>query len=304
MWENRPSRAFLIGTPHTVWLVPGNQAWTSPAGERKPSGSVHESVAATAARVGLVDRAIRAGTQRRRVRRGLRVARHTGAVSASIVAVPGLGLGVEAWRGVLARWGVGEEAVRLLPGYGLPVEPAGARSPAELARVLCDGLSAPTTLLGHSASCQVVAHAARLRPDLVSRLVLVGPATDPRARSWPGLAALWLRTAVHEDPRQVPLLVRQYRRTTLRSMLATMDVARRDDLAATLSEVGCPVVLVRGAHDRIARRDWLWSLAGVGTGEGAGAGGGRQVVELGAGAHMVPLTHPGLLARALSPALG
>ncbi|MQW77843.1 hypothetical protein GHK92_18385 [Nocardioides sp. dk4132] len=234
-------------------------------------------------------------------------------MSASIVAVPGLGLGVEAWRGVLARWGVGEEAVRLLPGYGLPVEPTGAPSLAELARELCDGLSAPTTLLGHSSSCQVVAHAARLRPDLVSRLVLVGPATDPRARSWPGLAALWLRTAVHEDPRQVPLLVRQYRRTTLRSMLATMDVARRDDLAATLSEVSCPVVLVRGAHDRIARRDWLWSLAGRGTGAGAAgdgsggaaeAGGGRQVVELGAGAHMVPLTHPDLLARALSPAMG
>ncbi len=190
--------------------------------------------------------------------------------------------------------------MRLLPGYGLPVEPSGARSPAELGRELGDALVGPTTLLGHSASCQVVAHAARLRPDLVRRLVLVGPATDPRARSWPGLAALWLRTAVHEDPRQVPALVRQYRRTTLRSMLATMDVARRDDLAATLTQVGCPVDLVRGAHDRIARRDWLWSLAEA----GAATAAERRVVELGAGAHMVPLTHPDLLVRALAQAPG
>lgn len=179
--------------------------------------------------------------------------------------------------------------MRLLPGFGRPVGPSGPRTPADLGRELAEGLTAPTTLLGHSSSCQVVAHAARLRPDLVSRLVLVGPATDPRARSWPGLAALWLRNAVHEDPRQVPLLVRQYRRTTLRSMLATMDVARRDDLATTLSEVRCPVVLVRGAHDGIARRDWLEHLAATGP--------GRRVAEIAGGAHMVPMTHPALVAR-------
>ena len=98
----------------------------------------------------------------------------------------------------------------------------------------------------------------------------------------------------------MPVLVRQYRRTTLRSMAASMDVARRDDLAVTLSGVGCPVVLVRGAHDRIAPRDWLRSLAEVGTGTRAV----RRVVELGAGAHMVPLTHPDLLARVLAPAPG
>jgi len=217
-----------------------------------------------------------------------------------ILAVPGLGLGVEAWRPVLTRWGLGEECVRLLPGYGLPAGPQGARPPAELAGGLCAALAGPTTLLGHSSSCQVVAHAARLRPDLVTRLVLVGPTTDPRAASWPGLAALWLRTAAHEDPRQVPLLVRQYRRTTLRAMLATMDTARRDDLAATLAGVGCPVDLVRGAHDRIARGDWLRALAATGAGPRAD----RRVIELTAGAHMVPLTHPDLLVRALAPAPG
>jgi pimeloyl-ACP methyl ester carboxylesterase len=211
------------------------------------------------------------------------------------VAVPGLGLGVEAWRPTLVRWGGGDGNVQLLPGYGVPLAGRAPRTPSDIAVKLCGALGGATTLLGHSSSCQVVAHAARLRPDLVNGLVLVGPTTDPRARSWFALAGLWSRTAGHEDPRQLPLLVRQYRRTTIRSMLSTMDQARRDDIAATLSDVVCPVVLVRGAHDRIARSDWLWSLADTGP--------ARTVIELKVGAHMVPLTHSAVLANEVGAAL-
>jgi pimeloyl-ACP methyl ester carboxylesterase len=212
-----------------------------------------------------------------------------------LLAVPGLGLGVEAWRPTLIRWGAGDGHVHLLEGYGVPRAGPEPRTPADLARDLVGALRGPTILLGHSSSCQVVAHAARLRPELVDGLVIVGPTTDPRARSWPALAGLWARTAAHEDPRQVPSLVRQYRRTGLRSMLATMDQARRDDLVATLSDVRCPVVLVRGAHDRIARRPWLGMLAATGP--------DRTVVELPVGAHMVPLTHSAVLAREVGAVL-
>ncbi|HYF74196.1 MAG TPA: alpha/beta hydrolase [Nocardioides sp.] len=216
-----------------------------------------------------------------------------------LTAVPGLGLGPEAWRPALSalvlHTGARAGTVHLLPGYGVPTASRRAPVPAELGAVLARRLAGPTTLLGHSSSCQVVAHAARLRPDLVRAIVLACPTTDPRAASWPGLAGLWLRTAAHEDPRQVPLLLRQYRRTTLRSMLTTMDAARRDDLRRTLSLVTAPVVLVRGAQDRIARPDWLATLAGTGP--------GRSVVEVPAGAHMVPLTHPRLFADHVGPLL-
>lgn len=211
-----------------------------------------------------------------------------------LAAVPGLGLGAESWRPTLAALGA-EGEVHLLPGYGIPLRTPDPPAPEELARELVDRLVVPTIVLGHSASCQVVAHAARLRPDLVRRIVLVGPTTDPRASSWPGLLTLWMRSAGHEDPRQLPVVVRQYRRTTLRSALRTMDRARHDDLDRTLAEVACPVVLVRGRWDRIARADWLARLASTGP--------ERTVVQLPAGAHMVPLTHPELLARHLGPAL-
>jgi pimeloyl-ACP methyl ester carboxylesterase len=221
--------------------------------------------------------------------------RATPAAATELVAVPGLGLGQEAWRPALARLAEAGAVVEALPGYGLSVARCGARSPAQLAEYLCRHLTRPVTLLGHSSSCQVVAHAAALRPELVERIVLVAPTTDPRATSWTSLAGRWLRNAAHEDPRQVPALVRQYRHTGLGSMVATMDAARHDDIRTTLAQVRCPVVLVRGRDDRIVPADWLEALAA--------AGPDRTVVEIPEGAHMVPLTHPGTFAEHVAPAL-
>lgn len=205
--------------------------------------------------------------------------------------VPGLGLGFEDWdstiRG-LVRAGVegGRVAVATLPGYGEaargtdPVDPRGA------ARRLVDtALPAGErhVLLGHSSSCQVVAHAAALTPERVAGLVLVGPTTDPRAATWPRLAGRWLATAAHETPKQLPSLVRQYRRTGLLHMLRVMDIARHDRIDKTLREVRCPVQVLRGPHDWIAPPDWCITLG--------------PSVTLPRGGHMVPLTDGDLVAR-------
>jgi pimeloyl-ACP methyl ester carboxylesterase len=226
-----------------------------------------------------------------------RAGRQSGSRAAvsQLVAVPGLGLGQETWRPALALLAGSDGVVEALPGYGLPVARCGARPPDQLAEYLCRHLTRPVTLLGHSSSCQVVAHAANLHPELVERIVLVAPTTDPRAGSWASLAGLWLRNAAHEDARQVPALLRQYRNTGLRSMVATMDAARHDDIRTTLAQVRCPVVLVRGRDDRIVRADWLAALAASGP--------DRTVVEIPAGAHMVPLTHPDTFAHHVAPAL-
>jgi pimeloyl-ACP methyl ester carboxylesterase len=120
--------------------------------------------------------------------------------------------------------------------------------------------------------------------------VLVGPTTDPRSPTWPGLVRRWLATARRESPGQVPVLLRDYRRTTLRSMRRGMEAARHDRVDATLADVRVPVLVARGAHDRICPPDWAALLAGV-------AGPGSRAVSLGAGAHMVPLTHGPALAE-------
>ena len=73
--------------------------------------------------------------------------------------------------------------VALLPGFGERAPRAADLRPAALAEMLLDRWCPPdgaVVLVGHSASCQIVAEAARRRPDRVAGLVLVGPTTDPR----------------------------------------------------------------------------------------------------------------------------
>jgi pimeloyl-ACP methyl ester carboxylesterase len=217
---------------------------------------------------------------------------------ARILAVPGLGLSTEVARRALeplpAPW-----SVVLLPAFGRPA-PRGRRraalAPERLAALLLAVLPShaggPVVLIGHSASCQVVAEAAARAPESVAALVLVGPTTDPRAAAWPALAARWLRTAAHERPSQVPLLVRAYARTGLVSMARGMQAARHHRLDSTLAAVACPVLVVRGRHDAICPPDWAAALAAS-----AAAG---HAETLPAGGHMVPITHADALAARIA----
>jgi pimeloyl-ACP methyl ester carboxylesterase len=212
----------------------------------------------------------------------------------SFLMVPGLGLDAEAWeptiRGLVLA-GVDERRVSVstLPGYGQPVtsgDPSEPRGAAE--RLAATSLPAGErrVLVGHSSSCQVVAHSAVLVPERVAGVVLIGPTTDPRAASWLGLIRRWLATAAHESLRQVPSLVRQYRRTGLLHMLRVMDTARHDRIDQTLQRVRCPVLVLRGSHDRIAPQDWCSALG--------------PTVTLSRGGHMVPMTDGDLVALALA----
>lgn len=211
-----------------------------------------------------------------------------------VVLVPGLGLRPAAWAPTIASLPVGIDVdVVTLPGFGVPVH-GDDLSPRALARRLVSALppDGPLVLGGHSASCQVVAHAAVLAPSRVRGLLLVGPTTDPRAAGWSGLVRRWLRTAGHETPRQVPSLVRQYAETTLSSALRAMEHARHDRIDKTLSPYDGRILVLRGRCDRICPADWARRVAGRST---AGA-----VHTLAVGGHMVPLTHGHLVAEALT----
>ena len=218
----------------------------------------------------------------------------------TVVAVPGLGLSVDGWRGpgvvIAARQRVGFAALAL-PAYGLPAHHGEPLDPVASARRLLarlDELGADrVTLLGHSASCQLVTEAARLLPERVTALVLVGPTTDPRAPTWPRLAARWLATAAHEPLGQVPLLVRDYAYSGLATFAQAMDAARRHPLAPVLAGLDQPVLLVRGPDDRIAPQAWHDDLVALRPGIGS--------VTLSTGAHMVPVTHPHELAAGVAP---
>jgi pimeloyl-ACP methyl ester carboxylesterase len=208
------------------------------------------------------------------------------------VAVPGLGLSVAVARRVLDRLPRAAGSVVLLPAFGLRAR-RGTATPEQLGHRLLDRLpDEPAVLIGHSASCQLVAETALRAPGRVAALVLVGPTTDPRAATWPALVRRWLRTAAHERPGQIPLLVRAYARTGLVSMARGMDAARRHRLDHALAHVTCPVLVVRGRHDAICPPDWAADLA-------ACAPEGRAET-LPAGAHMVPITQADALAARIT----
>jgi pimeloyl-ACP methyl ester carboxylesterase len=93
----------------------------------------------------------------------------------------------------------------------------------------------------------------------------------------------WVRTATHEQVKEIPLLAPQYGRTGLAARWYRTDLA--------LAGLRLPVVVVRGEHDRIAAWDWSDRLAGLAHG---------RLVTIDGGAHMVPLTHPDAVAAGVT----
>lgn len=223
--------------------------------------------------------------------RGLTVDRRLGDVT--VVFVPGLGLGLESCQPTM-RCLNSRCLVVTVPGFGEPAPPGMDLSPPALVGRLLADLARqrlPTVVLvGHSSSCQIVAEAAASAPERVTGLVLIGPTTDPSARTWWRMAVRWLATAVHERPWMIPSLVRQYARTGPISMVRSMDAARRHDIAPALSAISVPLLVLRGRHDRIAGQPWIDDLAEVG---------GGQAKTLPAGAHMIVWTHGTRVAKAM-----
>lgn len=211
--------------------------------------------------------------------------------------MPGLGLSVRGWQPTLAELASPTRGLALaLPAFGMPAVRRTPLDPASSARRLVTRLDRlgldRVVLLGHSASCQVVAEVAARRPERVAALVLVGPTTDPAGASWPALVRRWARTVAHEGRVPVPLVLRDYIHSGLVSFARALDASRRHRLDDTLASVTCPVLCVRGVHDHISPAGWLDRLARS-TGRGVAS-------SLTVGAHMVPLTHPHELAPELS----
>jgi pimeloyl-ACP methyl ester carboxylesterase len=205
--------------------------------------------------------------------------------SPRIVLVPGLGLDQRSSAGLRSQ--VAGDVV-LLPGMGRrgPVP-----SLSDLAGLLRERLGeGPVVLDGHSQSCQVVVAAAEA-DDRVHAVVLLGPTTDPRLRSFRGLAGRWLRTALAEPLRHWPLVVAQWLRTGPRAMTALFRALAPDRIDARLPRLVVPVVVVRGTRDRLCDADWARLVAGA-----APLG---RLVEIPGAAHMTPQTHPDEVAAVL-----
>lgn len=180
-----------------------------------------------------------------------------------------------------------------LPGFGDSAGLAGSPTVKALADWLVDWLDAADIpeahLLGCSFGCQVAVEAALRNPGRVRSLVLVGPTTDPRARSLPRQAVRWCRNAVHEPPGLGPPTFRDYRDAGWRRVVSAFVESVNDRPQDKLPHVIVPALVIRGEHDTLVPQAWAEEVTRL-------LPYGRLVVWPGA-AHMVPFSDPRGLAE-------
>ncbi len=182
-----------------------------------------------------------------------------------------------------------------LPGFGASAGPRRPLSLPELRQAVSCWLDAVgparVVLLGCSFGCQVATAVALARPDLIAGLLLVGPTTDPHARSWPRQLGRWLRNARHEPGRLGSLTFRDYRDAGARQVLSAFSESLTDRLDDRLPHVDVPALVVRGEHDALVPQSWAEEVTRL-------LPHGRLVVFPGT-AHMVPFAEPGRCGRAV-----
>ncbi len=184
------------------------------------------------------------------------------------VLVHGLGMAREYWDGLADELEAGGTVYALdLPGFGDAPEPARPLSMPEAGALLAEllaaeGLDRPV-LIGHSTGAQAVAETAARHPELVERLVLIGPTVNPRERTLAKQTARFLQDVAVLNPKVFALGIAAYAEAgpgwyvrNLRPMLE-----HRIELA--LPEIAAPTLVVRGEHDRIVPRYWAEEVAAL-----------------------------------------
>jgi pimeloyl-ACP methyl ester carboxylesterase len=152
-----------------------------------------------------------------------------------------------------------------LPGFGESTKPRHALTLPELADCLYSWLRAKgidrAFLIGNSFGCQILAELALRHPEVVDRLVLQGPTTDPAARHLP--VQIW-RDFVNgrREPRSMgPVSRIDYAKAGLPRAFATMRMLVRDRIEDKLPRIQAPTLVVRGTRDPVVPQDWAEQAA-------------------------------------------
>jgi pimeloyl-ACP methyl ester carboxylesterase len=146
-----------------------------------------------------------------------------------------------------------------LPGYGKSTKPGHVLTVPELADSLADYIRANrlgrVALLANSFGCQIAADCAARYPELVERLVLVGPTTDPRQRSLVQIAT-WLAIVPLEPLPLFFVVARDLLDVGPRRLLVMFWYMLEDRIEDKLPLIRVPTLVVRGALDTTVPQDW------------------------------------------------
>ena len=103
--------------------------------------------------------------------------------------------------------------------------------------------------------------AALRAPGAVTRLVAIGPVTDPDERSSAMQGLRLAQDVLGEPPATNRAVLSQHLRCGPRRYLATLPSMLAFDTDAAVAAVRVPTVLLRGSRDPIRRRRWARRLA-------------------------------------------
>lgn len=155
-------------------------------------------------------------------------------------------------------------AVLDLPGYGASPDPKHTLSVAELGRIVGayvrQSYDSPVVLVGHSMGCQIVAHAAQQDPGVARKLILLGPTVNRGERSRRWQAWRLLQDVLREPIDTSWLVFGDYLRMGVGRYLRTSRSMIEDKIEDTLADCNLPVLIVRGAQDKIVSARWVHYL--------------------------------------------
>jgi pimeloyl-ACP methyl ester carboxylesterase len=153
-----------------------------------------------------------------------------------------------------------------LPGYGPDPRPRRQLGVEDHAALLVGALGAlgiaSCTLVGHSMGVQFITAAALQSPALAERLVLIGPVVDRLRRTVLQQAMSLGHDTIRESPSANLTVYTDYLRTGPRWYVRQLLPMMEYPLERASEGVRCPVLVVRGGRDPVARRRWCRELAG------------------------------------------
>ena len=147
-----------------------------------------------------------------------------------------------------------------LPGFGRSSKPSRVLDIPELAYWLAAWLQTMKlerpAILTNSVGCQTVAHMMVSHPVAVDRLVLIGPTSEPGARTMKEQLRRWLGGASGESIHLTLSNLRDYVDCGPVRLVRTFQFSLKDHIEDKLPHIRVPTLVVRGSRDIIAPQGW------------------------------------------------
>jgi pimeloyl-ACP methyl ester carboxylesterase len=177
-----------------------------------------------------------------------------------------------------------------LPGFGQAPKPGRVQrveDHGDLLAAYLGSIGCPdAVLVGHSMGTQIVVDAALKHP--VGALTLIGPVTDPDARSALRQGGRLLLDMLRESPASNWIVLTDYARCGPSWYLRTLPSMLGYDLERRLPQVTVPATVVRGSRDPIATPRWARRVAALLP--------TSRLVEVGGAPHVAMFSHPARVA--------